>query len=163
MHCMICTCPRPCRAQQLRWPAWSQGLLPQELWGSPDLSFCLGPNSRFSWRCPFSFQHIGEGSYILGMGWLLAVLLTYLEAYRPSSCCRLYPITQTKPRATISISPNLSQLATFNICMKRWLINLCIGPDARHKQIRLVCLCHSPFRFIQKIPGFSCSLWKVTF
>lgn len=43
--------------------------------------------------------------------------------------------------ATINISSNLSQLATFSICMKRWLKSLCIGTDARHKQIKLVCLC----------------------
>lgn len=44
-------------------------------------------------------------------------------------------------RATINISSNLSQLATFSICMKRWLIGLCVGTDARHKQTRLAHLC----------------------
>lgn len=97
---------------------------------------------KVGWRCPFCSQHIGEGGYVLSMGWLLAMLFTHLEAYRPSSCCWLYQITQTKPCATINISPNLSQLATFSICMKRWLIGLCIGTDARQKQIRLVHLCH---------------------
>lgn len=126
----------------VRWLAWSQSLLHQELWGSPDRLFCLGPKGRFSWRCPFSFQHVWEGGYVFGTGRLLAMFLTYLEAYRPSSCCRPYPITQPKPRATINICPTLSQLATFSICMKRWLIGLCISTDARQKQIRLVHLCH---------------------
>lgn len=45
-------------------------------------------------------------------------------------------------RATINISSSLSQLATFSICMKRWLIGLCIGTDAGRKQIKWVYLCH---------------------
>lgn len=147
----------------VRWLAWSQRLLYQELWGSRDLSFCLGPKGRFSWRCPFSFQHIWEEGYIFGMSWLLAMLLTYLEAYRPSSCCRLYPITQTKPRATINISPNLSQLATFSICMKRWLIGLCIGPDARQKANKISVFVPLTARVYTKDIRFSCSVWRKTF
>lgn len=66
-------------------------------------------------------------------------------------------------RVAINISSNLSQLATFSICMKRWLISLRVSTDARHNQTRLVHLCYSPLRFMQKISRFFGSIWKKTF
>lgn len=65
-------------------------------------------------------------------------------------------------RASINISSNLSQLAAFSICVERWLIGLRVGADARQRQTRLVHLCYSPLRFMQKIPTFFSSIWKKT-
>lgn len=85
-------------------PAAPSSFTPLDYWpglrsfwvGSSEFSviFCVLPASRkVSWRCPFYFQHIWEGGYIYGLGWLLTMLFTRLEAYRPSSCHRLYQIT----------------------------------------------------------------------
>lgn len=141
----VCSHPCRCRSQQLcsvRLLAWSQRLLNQELWVPVIFCFVWDLKEGKAGDAHFIFSASKKGAYVLGVGWLLAMLLTCLEAYRLSSCCWLYQITETKPRATINMRPNLSQLATFSICRRRRLISLCISTDVRQKQIRLVHLCH---------------------
>lgn len=56
----------------------------------------------------------------------------------PLKLLQAYQITLTNSHATINISPNLSQLATFSVCLKRRLTGSSIIRIARQKQIRLL-------------------------
>lgn len=76
----------------IRLWAKSQRLLNQELWVSCDLFllFLLRVYGKVS-QMPFYFQNWERG-YVYGLSWLLTMLFTYLEAYRPSSCHQLCQI-----------------------------------------------------------------------
>lgn len=56
----------------------------------------------------------------------------------PLKLLQAYQITLTNSHATTNISPNLSQLATFSVCLKRLLTGFSIIRIARQKQIRLL-------------------------
>lgn len=72
------------------------------------------------------------------MGYVVDNVVYIFGVTPPLKLLQAYQITLTNSHATINISPNLSQLATFSVCLKRWLTGLSIIRIARHKQIRLL-------------------------
>lgn len=72
------------------------------------------------------------------MGYVVDNVVYIFGMTPPLKLLQAYQITLTNSHATISISRNLSQLATFSVCLKRWLTGLSVIRIARHKQIRLL-------------------------
>lgn len=72
------------------------------------------------------------------MGYVVYNVVYIFGMTPPLKLLQAYQITLANSHATINISPNLSQLATFSVCLKGWLTGLSVIRIARHTQIRLL-------------------------
>lgn len=70
------------------------------------------------------------------MGYVVDNVVYLFGMPPPLKLLQAYQITLTNSHVTINIGPNLSQLATFRVCLKRWLTVLSVVRVARHEQIR---------------------------
>lgn len=70
------------------------------------------------------------------MGYAVDNVVYLFGMMPPLKLLLAYQITLTNSHVTINTGPNLSQLATFRVCLERWLTGLSIVRVARHEQIR---------------------------
>lgn len=70
------------------------------------------------------------------MGYVVDNVVYLFGMWPPLKLLQAYQITLTNSHVTINIGPNLSQLATFRVCLKRRLTGLSVVRVARHEQIR---------------------------